>query len=158
METIKNILDNINGNLKQMDGLKVNNMNEFHDTAKKLIKLGINNIRYLKPSVWRINFDNEKYEDNHINYVSEEIFRQDLDMKDDQRCKHERKGKVNQTKFSIAEKYQGIIEEMTIEELETYLLKEKHQSRIIDIDNSIAELQEKILKLNLEKESLINMV
>ncbi len=158
METIKNILENINGSLEKMDGLKIGNMNEFHDTASKLIKASITGIQFLRPSVWRIYFDNGKYENNYINSINEEIFIQSLDMKDDQRCKHERKGKVNQTRFSIAEKYQGIIEEMTIEELENYLIKEKHQSRIIDIDNSITELQEKILKLTQEKENLINLV
>jgi len=140
--TIKTIINALNKEMKQFEGQKIN-VGEFHDTARQIAvkifrKLGVKELVY---SVWAIKYGYYR-----------EIFKLELDLIEDKRCKMDRKGKIVTIVYTMkdCEKYKN----MTLEE---YFVEMEMQSKLMEIkkiDKYIEQNKKEIEKLLEMKEKI----
>lgn len=135
---LENILTSLNNELEQYKGRKID-VAKFHKEIREVVKkvleeLQVKDLYYI---TWNIQ------NSEHIEY-----FHLNLEIEEDKRCKHERKGKVTKIEFELNNYEQ--FKNYTLDEYTAELKRQIKKQWLQQIEESIKE-KEKELKEQKEK-------
>jgi hypothetical protein len=150
---VKEFLAKINDGLSAIDGIKVDDMYQFHNKVGEILMPVVKEYKMLEVGVWAIYLNSKLAGREHL-------FEQSLSMIDDKRIKSagKRKGTIIETRYRVTSPLEGKIENIPMDELEKYIDVYHQQMFLKQIDKRLVELQAEINVTEKEKDEIMKKI